>query len=70
MGLVHAYDPEVIVVGGGVMQSASRVFQFLQAYVERHAWTPWGKVRVLSAELGNDAGILGAVPLIQGLTDL
>jgi glucokinase len=70
VGLIHAYDPEVIVVGGGVMQSASRVLPFLQAYVERHAWTPWGKVRVLSAELGNDAGLLGAVPLLQGLTDL
>jgi len=70
VGLIHAYDPEVIVVGGGVMQSGSRVLPSLQAYVEQHAWTPWGKVRVLSAELGNDAGLLGAVPLLQGLTDL
>ena len=70
VGLIHAYDPEVIVVGGGVMQRASRVLPFLQSYVERHAWTPWGKVQVRSAELGNQAGLLGAVPLLQGLTDL
>ncbi|MGO8785858.1 MAG: ROK family protein [Terriglobia bacterium] len=70
VGLIHAYDPEVIVVGGGVMKSASRILPFLQTYVERYAWTPWGKVKVLAAELGNDAGLLGAVPLLQGLTDL
>ncbi|MGD0226630.1 MAG: ROK family protein [Terriglobia bacterium] len=70
VGLIHAYDPEVIVVGGGIMKSGDRIIPFLQSYVERYAWTPWGKVKVCSAELGNDAALLGAVPLLQGLADL
>ncbi len=70
VGLIHAYDPETIVVGGGVLKNAAQILPFLQGYVERYAWTPWGKVKVRSAELGNDAGLLGAVPLLQGLTDL
>jgi glucokinase len=70
VGLVHAYDPELIVVGGGVMKSGDWIIPFLQEYVERHAWTPWGKVRVRPAELGNDAALLGAVPLLQGLSEL
>lgn len=70
VALIHAYDPEIVVVGGGVMKSAAQILPFLQAYVEQHAWTPWGKVRVASAELGNNAALLGAIPLLQGLADL
>jgi glucokinase len=69
VGLIHAYDPELIVVGGGVMKSATRILPFLQNYVEQHAWTPWGKVRVACAELGSNAALLGAVPLLQALAD-
>lgn len=69
VGLIHAYDPELIIVGGGIMKSATRILPFLQTYVERHAWTPWGKVRVAGAELGNNAALLGAVPLLQGLAN-
>jgi glucokinase len=66
VALVHAYDPEVVVIGGGVMQSASTILPFLQDYASR-AWTPWGKVSVRCAQLGNQAALLGAIPLLQGL---
>jgi glucokinase len=65
VALVHAYDPEIIVVGGGVMKSASIIIPYLQAYVQKHAWTPWGKVQVRAAELENHAGLVGAVPLLS-----
>jgi glucokinase len=64
-GLIHAYDPEIVVYGGGVMKSADMIIPFVQAYVEKHAWTSWGKVKVRAAELGNNAGLLGAVPLLS-----
>jgi glucokinase len=64
-GLIHAYDPEIVVYGGGVMKSADVIIPFVQPYVEKHAWTPWGKVKVRAAELGNNAGLLGAVPLLS-----
>ncbi len=65
VALVHAYDPEVVVMGGGVMKSASAVLPSLQDYVSHYAWTPWGKVSVREAKLGNHAGLLGAIPLLQ-----
>lgn len=65
VGLVHAYDPELIVMGGGVMKSAESILPIVEAYVQKYAWTPWGKVRVRAAELGNDAALLGAVPLLS-----
>jgi glucokinase len=66
VGLIHAYDPERIVMGGGVMRSAEVILPYIQTYVNTHAWTPWGKVQVVAAQLGNDAGLFGAVPLLTG----
>jgi len=66
VGLIHAYDPEKVVLGGGVMRSAGRILPYIQAYVNQHAWTPWGKVQVVAAQLGNDAGLFGAAPLLAG----
>lgn len=65
VGLVHAYDPEILVIGGGVMKSADLIIPYVESYVHKHAWTPWGKVHVCAAELGNDAALLGAVPLLS-----
>jgi len=66
VGLIHAYDPERIVIGGGVMRAAAVILPYIQAYVNRHAWTPWGKVQIVAAQLGNDAGLFGAIPLLSG----
>jgi glucokinase len=68
VGLIHAYDPERIVIGGGVMRRVDVILPYIQAYVNRYAWTPWGKVQVVAAQLGNDAGLFGAVPLLAGKT--
>jgi glucokinase len=65
VALVHAYDPEMIVVGGGVMKRAGVIIPYIESYVHQHAWTPWGKVQVRAAELGNNAALLGAVPLLS-----
>jgi glucokinase len=65
VGLVHAYDPEIIVIGGGVMKSAHLIVPYVESYVQKHSWTPWGKVQVRAAELGNNAALLGAVPLLS-----
>ncbi len=66
VGLVHSFDPELVVIGGGVMRSADVIIPFIEQYVQKHAWTPWGKVKVRAAELGNNAGLLGAIPLLAG----
>lgn len=66
VGLIHAYDPELIVIGGGVMRSADVILPVVQSYVKEHAWTAWGKVKIVAAELGNHAGLFGAAPLLSG----
>jgi glucokinase len=66
VGLIHAYDPERILIGGGVMRRGAVILPFIQAYVNQRAWTPWGKVEIVAAQLGNDAGLFGAIPLLGG----
>lgn len=64
VALIHAYDPEVVIIGGGVMQSAAVILPYVQEHVAKHAWSAWGKPQVRAACLGNNAALLGAVPLL------
>jgi len=65
---IHAYDPEVLVLGGGVMQAGDLIRARIQAHVDEYAWTPWGKVEVMTATLGNQAAIWGMKHLIDART--
>ena len=65
VALIHAYDPEVVIFGGGIMQSADDILPFVEEHVNKHAWTSWGTPRVCAAILGGNAALLGAVPLLS-----
>jgi glucokinase len=58
VNLVHAYDPEKLILCGGIMASADVIVPSMQSYVERHAHTPWGRVQVVPSVLGDDAALL------------
>ena len=64
VALIHAYDPEVVIMGGGVLRRADVILPFVQDHVNRHAWAAWGTPVVRGAELGERAALLGAVPLL------
>lgn len=66
---VHSFDPELIVLGGGAMRAANQILPPLQQYVEQNTWTPWGKVRIAAAELGDQAAALGVPTLFAEGTD-
>jgi glucokinase len=63
VNLIHAYDPECAVIGGGIMRSANIILPKIRRHVARHAWTPWGRVKIKPAKLGNDAGMIGVASL-------
>ncbi|MHB1857972.1 MAG: ROK family protein [Acidobacteriaceae bacterium] len=67
VGLIHMYGPERVIIGGGVMRSADVIIPYIQEYVRKFSWTPSGTVLIVPASLGNDAGLLGAIPLLDGL---
>jgi glucokinase len=66
VSLIHAYDPETLIFGGGVMGSAETILPSIRDYVDRHAHTPWGKVRIAASTLGDRAALLGCEWLLQG----
>ena len=62
--LVHAYDPEVLVLSGG----ASRMDGLrtaIQAHLDRYCWTTWGHVRVVAAENPEASVALGLSSLFE-----
>ncbi len=59
INLIHAYDPELVIIGGGIMKSSQAILPVIQEYVERHAWTPWGKVKVVCAQNPDWAALQG-----------
>lgn len=65
VNLVHAYDPELLVLGGGIMASAEAILPPLRDHLIRHAHTPWGRVRVAASTLGDHAALLGCAWLVQ-----
>lgn len=65
VNLIHAYDPEVVVLGGGVMARADEILPYVTDKVHRHAWCPWGKVAIRATTLHSDAGILGITHCLQ-----
>lgn len=68
VSLVHAYDPDLVVLGGGIMGSSRQFLPIVQAYVDEHAWSlPRARVRVVSAELGDTAALLGVAAFARGL---
>ena len=65
VNLIHAYDPEAAIIGGGIMRSGKTILPPMRRYVSKHAWTPWGNVKIKPAALGNNAGMLGVASLFE-----
>lgn len=57
---IHAYDPETVVLGGGVMKSADVILPYVRKKVNDLAWCPGGPVEIVAAALGDDAALAGA----------
>ncbi len=65
VGLVNTFNPEFIVIGGSVAQGqGERLFGPVRTAVMETAFRiPRTRVRIVPAQLGDDVGLLGAVPL-------
>jgi glucokinase len=68
-GFVNIFNPEVVVVGGGVMEAGELILKAARREVYLRARSPSrGLVEVKEAALGPDSGMLGAAALAQDLT--
>jgi glucokinase len=60
--LIHVFNPAAIIVGGGVMEQLELVRQ-VDARTKELVLASFRGVRILPAQLGNKAGVLGAASL-------
>ena len=59
--VIMAWNPRVIVLGGGVLQTAPTLAKSVDDAVPRYAWSSFlQKLRIVQTTLGDNAGIIGA----------
>ncbi len=59
---VNIFQPEIVVIGGGISNEGEYLIQPLREFVEANRYTrrEVPSAKIVKAELGNDAGIIGA----------
>jgi glucokinase len=59
----NIFDPDVIVIGGGVMAAGELLLEPAREEMRSRALRPMNRVAVRAAELGPDAGLIGAAAM-------
>jgi glucokinase len=62
---VLAYDPAIVIFGGGVMNAADIILPSIREYVWQHIWVPLSEPQIVVGELGNQAALYGVEPLFE-----
>ncbi|QHW33451.1 ROK family protein [Paenibacillus rhizovicinus] len=60
-GLVYALDPEMIIVGGGVAAAGDLLLEPIRQELGRHCPHQASYLKVSAAQLGDEAGLIGAL---------
>ena len=61
--LLHLYSPEKLIVGGGVSSAFDLMLPTIKAEIQRRAMPAFRSVEIVVAELGDNAGLVGAASL-------
>jgi glucokinase len=61
----NIFEPEVIVIGGGVIAAGELLLGPARRELEARALRPMNRTPVLAAELGEDAGMIGAAAMAR-----
>jgi glucokinase len=62
----NIFEPEVIVIGGGVIAAGDLLLDPARRELEARALPPMNRTPVLAAKLGSDAGMIGAAAMARG----
>ncbi len=61
----NIFQPEVFVIGGGVIAAGDLLLDPARRELEARALPPMKKIPVVAAELGSDAGMIGAAAMAR-----
>jgi glucokinase len=60
-GLINAFDPQMVVLGGGIAMAGDALFSPVRAHLDTMEWRVGaGRVALVPAQLGTAAGAFGA----------
>lgn len=65
VSFVNIFEPEVVVIGGGVIRAGDLLLDPVRKEVRERALRPMNETPILEATLGNDAGMIGAAALAR-----
>ena len=65
INIVNALQPEIICIGGGICNEGETLMKPLRRFVQSERYSIHSKIqtKIVKAELGNDAGVIGAAIL-------
>jgi glucokinase len=63
--LANVFQPNAIVVGGGVIAAGDLLLEPARGELRQRALNPMNKTPILEATLGNDAGMIGAAAMAR-----
>lgn len=65
VNVLHIYSPEILILGGGVMQTGAMLLEPALRVVQQHAMRAnLSDAHIVSARLGSDVGLIGAGALL------
>lgn len=62
--IASVVNPQVFIIGGGVSKAGGILIDVIEKYYREHAFHACRNAKVVTAQLGNDAGIYGAAAMI------
>ncbi len=63
--LIQSFDPEMLIVGGGIMGSSDLILAYMRRHLDQHIRSPWGKVTVVASQLGDQAALVACEWLVS-----
>jgi glucokinase len=67
LNMLNIFRPEAFILGGGVSAQGKNLTDRIESYCEKfdYGYKDAPKTKILTATLGNDAGIIGAAALVE-----
>jgi glucokinase len=68
--IVNIVNPEMIILSGGMIAAGDQLFRPVRKYTQQNIFSPVKEVTVVPAELGGNAGAIGAAATVLKRTGL
>ncbi|MDR2954529.1 MAG: ROK family protein [Prevotella sp.] len=68
VNMVYAYDPEKIVMAGGIMKSADVIIPYITEKIKTYGWALFDRIEIVRSSVTDDAALLSAEYFMKEMT--